>query len=1727
MNVFELRDTVVREYSSYISSFLRIKDPRIDTFVNDQLSSGYLWPDPLVQLNPSFESAGTVEDVVAQGLLTPECRRIFRRDKKQGPGTSLRLHRHQQDAIEVARGGGSYVLTTGTGSGKSLSYFIPIIDDILRRGAGQGIKAIIVYPMNALCNSQMAELERYLGDGYPDGGRPVRFKRYTGQESEQERKDIAERPPDILLTNYMMLELLLTRMDTNGQHVIEAAQGLEFLVLDELHTYRGRQGADVSMLVRRVRERCGAPTMRCVGTSATMAGGGTREERAAVVADIASLLFGDHVPPENVIGETLRQAVTRLDPTVDELRDALAGEPAYTTDYDTLTSEPLAAWAEMAFGLRRDEKGRLERRQPASAKAVATRLAEETGVDLVRCQLHLQALLLAGFKATHPTTDVPLFAFRLHQFISRGDSVYATIEHPDSRFLSMEEQVYVPGDRGRRLYPLAFCRECGEAYYVIDRPAGRPLEKRWLTAISNDSKEPSGFILADPDQHFDPADVESLPEDWLEQRRDGTVRVRAGSKDWMPRVVYVGPDGSWSETQGEGGMRCVFMPAPFRFCPHCQVSYTSSTRSDFGKLAALATEGRSTATTILSLTIIRALREADDVKNEARKLLSFTDNRQDASLQAGHFNDFIQVGLLRAALYAAVKDAGASGLTHETIAHAVTDKLALTFDEYSTNADARFDARKRIEQALRDAIGYRIYRDQERGWRVTTPNLEQVGLLHVDYSSLDELCAADDVWQTRHPLLAAATHEERERACRAVLDTLRRELAIKVSYLDQEQQEKLMQTSFSYLKEPWSIEEDTLRAAPVAWIGPRERGSSRVDLTISGTSALGQYLRRPRTWPSSLQAGKKLAVAELETLARDLCDALVIGGQLEPTEERKDGVRAYRVQAGCMRWIAGDGTPPPPDAVRITRATTEPKETNKFFRDFYETTALALGDLEAREHTAQVPAKEREERESRFRDGLLPVLYCSPTMELGVDISDLSAVNMRNVPPTPANYAQRSGRAGRQGQPALVLTYCSSNSPHDQYFFRRRELMVSGQVSTPRLDLANEDLVRAHFHAVWLAETGQSLGTSLRHLIDLETGADLHLQTGISDSLRSPHARRRAMVRCESILANMDDDLSGATWYGPGWLQSVIDGAYRAFDQACDRWRALYRSACLQRDRQHAIIVDASVSPDSRETAQRLRNEAETQIKLLIDEVEVQSDFSSYRYFASEGFLPGYNFPRLPLAAYLPGRRRNTGRDEFVSRPRFLAVSEFGPGALIYHEGSQYRVERVLMSVQESGERTTTAKICGRCGYGHLGDTSGQERCRYCDGLLNGEGHVKYFTNLLRLDNVATRRVERITSDEEERVRRGYRMKTALRFAETVDGLSCTHAIVSDATGEVARMTYAPTATLWRLNLGWIRRKEDAPDGFSLDMETGKWSKSERVVVDVNGEQADDAAARMIRVVPFVEDRRNALVVQLYDTGDAVVQASLQYAVKRGIEAVYQIEDRELAVEPLPDVSDRRLILFYESSEGGAGVLSRLAQEPDALARVARKALEICHFVVDVTEDPQPAAVDPCEAACYACLLSYTNQREHSMLDRHAVKNILEQLAGTTTAAGSGQRDRPSALTGLLAGCASGLERDFVHYLDAGGYRLPDYAGAVVQGYETRPDFYYDGEMQTCVYIDGPVHDYAERRERDAAHTRRLENGGYTVIRVEGPETWDAAMRAYSWVFGPGKEVKETEGVMA
>ena len=179
------------------------------------------------------------------------CKSIFRVNKSDdSDGERLQLHLHQEQAIINANKEESYVLTTGTGSGKSLTYIIPIVNHVLQNPHLQGIQALIIYPMNALANSQEEELKKFLC-GQDEGS--VTLKRYTGQESHEERIQIINNPPHILLTNYVMLELMLTR--PTEIPLIQRANSLKFLVLDELHTYRGRQGSDVSLLMRRLRDR--------------------------------------------------------------------------------------------------------------------------------------------------------------------------------------------------------------------------------------------------------------------------------------------------------------------------------------------------------------------------------------------------------------------------------------------------------------------------------------------------------------------------------------------------------------------------------------------------------------------------------------------------------------------------------------------------------------------------------------------------------------------------------------------------------------------------------------------------------------------------------------------------------------------------------------------------------------------------------------------------------------------------------------------------------------------------------------------------------------------------------------------------------------------------------------------------------------------------------------------------------------------------------------------------------------------------------------------------------------------------------------------------------------------------------------------------------------------------------------------------------------------------------
>jgi very-short-patch-repair endonuclease len=503
--------------------------------------------------------------------------------------------------------------------------------------------------------------------------------------------------------------------------------------------------------------------------------------------------------------------------------------------------------------------------------------------------------------------------------------------------------------------------------------------------------------------------------------------------------------------------------------------------------------------------------------------------------------------------------------------------------------------------------------------------------------------------------------------------------------------------------------------------------------------------------------------------------------------------------------------------------------------------------------------------------------------------------------------------------------------------------------------------------------------------------------------------------------------------------------------------------------------------------------EARRQLDILcgVDTKFEESDFYPYRYLASEGFLPGYNFPSLPVRAYI-----NSGDEgDYIGRPRFVAISEYGPQNVIYHEGSKYQINRVYLPPQEPEQRFLAVKICDVCGYIHHGDSITVDLCMNCNTELTG-ANSKYLEGLLDMPTVGTRRRERITCDEEDRLRQGFELTAQFQYAKKKDGtLAQQRADTINPDKEaILNLSFAPAATIWRINHRW-RRSEQM--GYNLELPAGNW-------VGRNSNDEEQGQSRQGGIIRsnvrlFVQNTANAIL--LHPTDEELYRsdpflATLQYAISRGIQVVFQVEERELSSERIGE-GKFRSVLLWESAEGGLGILRRLVDESDKMAEVAYAALQLLHFDPETGEDLHPPKGDEgCAKACYDCLLSYFNQRDHLLLIRHLVKEYLFQLIQGFTQRGGGQRNFSEHYKWLreLTDSRSDLERKLLDYLYNENLKLPDAAQHRILNPSTVADFYYHPNV--CVYCDGSVHDTPQQRSLDENIRKKLGENGYRVIVI-------------------------------
>jgi hypothetical protein len=423
------------------------------------------------------------------------------------------------------------------------------------------------------------------------------------------------------------------------------------------------------------------------------------------------------------------------------------------------------------------------------------------------------------------------FAFKLHQFIGQGRALFATLEAADRREFSLEGQVQASG--GRLFVPIKFCRQCGQDYYHVLRSDTRFLPHPVGTESEDDNSHPGYLMLAPADNDWS---EERIPEEWWDARG----RLRQTWRERVPQALWVAPDGDYTTQPRQGAVKAWWQAALFSLCLNCGEFYTARER-EFGKLASLSSEGRSSATTVLAAAL---LRHAGQTETARDKLLSFTDNRQDASLQSGYFNDFVHVSLLRCALYAALMQE--QKLTFDRVARETVLSCGLAIRDITRNPelDPQSPAAQEVWRVFMELTEYRLYEDLRRGWWVVQPNLEHVGLLRVGYRGMEELCIDDARWRF-HPAVAVLPPVDREALMCTVLEQFRRKLAIAVRCLQETTQQQMRRRAEQHLNEFWGLDLDIneLRTANrFVRLGQSPRAVE--GFSLNERSTLGRFLRQ-------------------------------------------------------------------------------------------------------------------------------------------------------------------------------------------------------------------------------------------------------------------------------------------------------------------------------------------------------------------------------------------------------------------------------------------------------------------------------------------------------------------------------------------------------------------------------------------------------------------------------------------------------------------------------------------------------------------------------------------------------------------------------------------------------------------------------------------------------------------------------------------------------------------
>ena len=1579
---------------------------------------------------------------------------------------------HQQKAFERLTGddGRSTLVATGTGSGKTECFLYPILEYCYRHRGERGIKALIIYPMNALATDQAKriaeliygsdELRGNVTAGMYVGGQertPARTMSEHGVITDHET--MLNNAPDILLTNYKMLDYLLVRPKDALLWQDNGTETLKYIAVDELHTFDGAQGTDLACLLRRLKRRLGIydGDLCCVGTSATM---GSKENNSNILS-YAEEIFGEPFDKEAIITEDRLSAgeffagidVTEFSlPTIEQ-----AAELAKLSAEDEPSAylqRAVRAWLpDFAFDVLADE-GRIQLGRALMHQSFMQSVINLTGGNYYQVT-RIAEDLSSHYPDLKKFSDVSVVINSLFALISYARTGKAGKLRP---FLNVQVQLWM-----RELRRLVAKVSADDVSYEIAHDLNKQQAKQYLPVVNCRDCGITGWVSILNERHN--ATLPNLESFYnLYFRADEKIVMMFPDADTQqaPNMIsaQICPDCLQVKLDGEGTSECagcgadmvkVLIPAPIKtsgtakhkqyVCPCC------------GSRRGLSLMGLRSATEIsASISQLFASKFNDD-----KKTLAFSDNVQDAAHRAGFFNARTWRFGLRTAIQKYCTEFGSSqnladfqkgfiDYWHErmtgeqfvsffiapnlTWKHAYEDmieKRKLGSDRQAQILVYEIEQRIKYEIMLEFGLAGNIGR-----------TLEKASCSVISFAPEDVIQIACAVRERTINELGVLTDESLAVFQRMVIGYLNL-MRINGAFRDKVFDEYTLQDGKSYLlsndRNRWlpgrqsgrntprfiakhigmgkpSAEFDSPNASKyVAWI---EACCTEIMIGESFFGAISEFILEEAVKLNIISMVPASASYKIYGLNKQ---HVFITDDVVSFRCNKCGTLYSVSAANAELWL---GAP----CQRITCGGClekyERDEINYYGR-LYNTGDIAR--VNAREHTGLLERSNREQLESDFKRNKATqafwdpnVLSCTPTLEMGIDIGDLSTVVLCSMPPAQSQFLQRVGRAGRKDGNALTLAIANAR-PHDLYFYAEPMDMIAGSVTPPKIFLRASAVLERQFVAFcmdsWVKKgipataIPDKVGVILKKL---ESRPEEmfpfnflnYVQSTLSRQLNS-FMQMFAAYLDESAREELQVFARGTTADNSPMYIKILD----AFEDLKKQQNALRASVAALK----VIIKDLENKPQDSsydEEIKELKSE-EAALLTVLQEIGKKNIFN---FLSDEGLLPNYAFPEagIILRAVLYRKESEeaaTKKKKYekmvyeYSRSASSAISEFAPNNSFYVDGRKLTIDQIDLTTAQ----TARWRLCPNCSHAQIEETGrNTSACPQCGSPAWADsGQVR---TMLKVQMVYSNMdyTKSLINDESDDRNNVFYCKQLLVDVDEDHDISSAYRM--DNEDFPFGYEFVRKATLREINFGEsdmtgeklsVSGIEEVRKGFrickycgKIQAEHGKANhsfacKSRKMSTQM---QSDAYEECLFLYREFNTEILRLLVPATTMDSSSVKMESFVAAFMLGMKEYFGNVDHLRATVsevPVHDADYRKqYLVIYDSVPGGTGYLKQLMHEENALIEIFEKALHVmedCSCKEDTQKD-----------GCYHCLYAYRQSQQIGSISRNAAIRMLKSI---------------------------------------------------------------------------------------------------------------------------------------